>query len=125
MFKFSKVRWPPRELQLQEVRLFGIATLTRPLAIMHASNPGGDSPPNQGPDDVIDGDLTTLGSKWLDANMQTTSESTLILQLERPRIVGAYQLFTANDGTRGTHAADAHTTTDAIMCTVPSVRVLL
>lgn len=88
------------------MQLYSSGTL---LTVSEVSNPGGDSPNNQPPADAIDADVAfceptcttyTLGSKWLDLNMQDSASgynSTLELTLSDPTLVDAYDFITAND----------------------------
>ena len=93
-FTFTSLAGAKRELQLQELLLFDRDGNT--LTASAASNPGGDSPRNQPPADVIDGDATTKGSKWLDGNFDANGQTSILI-LTVPRELGAYQLVSAND----------------------------
>ncbi|MBS0358712.1 MAG: hypothetical protein JSS53_05565, partial [Proteobacteria bacterium] len=54
-----------------------------------ASNPGGANPPNEGPQNVVDGQLVT---KWFDSNRRP-----LVLDFERSVLIDNYTWATAND----------------------------
>ena len=58
-FTFTSLAGAKRELQLQEILLFDRDQIA--LTGSAATNPGGDSPRNQPPADVIDGDASTKG----------------------------------------------------------------
>ena len=92
-FSFTSLAGAKRELQLQEILLYDDDG--NPITASAALNPGGDSPRNQPPADVIDGDATTKGSKWLDGNFDANGHSKLLITV--PRELGAYQLVSAND----------------------------
>lgn len=96
-FIFTSVRFAPRELQLQEVLLFSRSSPGNRLSISSASNPGGDSPLSRMSPKVIDGDTTTVSSKWLDQNMLTNGKSELLLSLVHDEDISGYTFVTAND----------------------------
>ena len=95
-FDFVSVRQEPRELQLQEIRLFGNAS-SSPLPIASVSNPSGHSPAREKASNLVDGGLGP-GSKFVDLNMKLTGSCVIELLIEGPpQQVTAYELFTAND----------------------------
>ena len=72
-----------------------------PIAIVGASNPGGDSPTAQPAwPNIADNDTAT---KWMDATVLGTDgsvTSTLSLELNGTQAVDRYELLTANDNPR-------------------------
>ncbi|KAL1518631.1 hypothetical protein AB1Y20_002919 [Prymnesium parvum] len=94
-FRFSRVRHASRECSLQEVQLFALGE--DPVPISHVANPGGSSPPRQGPANLADGELSSTHSKWVDLNMAAAGSSTLELTLASPQPLRAYTFWTAND----------------------------
>eukprot|EP00965_Chrysotila_dentata_P031963 1065333-Pleurochrysis_carterae.AAC.1 len=101
-FIFTATSLDGKGVQLQEVHLFGVNAAGSPvvLDIIAAENPNGASAPgaeiSEGPGQVIDGNVETPGSKWLDLNMATRGNSTLVLTLAEPAVVVSYEFYTAN-----------------------------
>ncbi|MDQ8190704.1 discoidin domain-containing protein [Roseibacillus persicicus] len=60
-----------------------------PVIPVSATNPGGNTPAEQGPENLIDGDFT---NKWLDFN-----KSNVIFDFGAPTKINGYRLVTGND----------------------------
>ncbi|KAL3911503.1 MAG: hypothetical protein SGPRY_008670 [Prymnesium sp.] len=96
MIRFSAVRQPGRECSLQEVQLFSPSS-SDPLPVAAISNPQGQSPPFQRSSNLIDQDLTSARSKWVDVSMRFSGFSTLVFSFPSPTPLRAYAFWTAND----------------------------
>ena len=96
-FTFTEVLERGRELQIQELQLFSADRDRPPIAIASIANPGGESPPRQGVRKLIDGDVVSRHSKFLDAAMARRGVSVIEIGFDSPQLVVAYQLWTAND----------------------------
>ena len=102
-FTFTGTRHPRRELQLQEIQLFG-ASSNMALDLQHASvtNPGGRSPARQHVRRLLDGDMLTSHSKFVDLMMAARGHSIVEIWLppdmpRAQRCIAAYAFITAND----------------------------
>ena len=86
------------ECQLQELQLFASTSAdANPIPIRHVHNPGGRSPLRQVPAMLIDGNIESAWSKFINLNHVTDGQTILEFGFQAPVSVLAYQLFTAND----------------------------
>ena len=96
-FVFTANRNPVTKqfLQLSMIKLYGYNNSTGELALASVNNPDGESPgAGEGPSNLLDGSTKT---KWLDLKFSVNGQSVLVIELKEPALVGAYELFTAND----------------------------
>jgi len=84
------------QVQLQEIKLYG--PQEELLKVQSASNPGGENGVNnQGPGNLVDGDVTSPSSKWIDLAFGNNNASILLISLESEQVLRSYELFMAND----------------------------
>ena len=94
-FNFTAVRALPYDaIQLSSVVLVGRDA--KLLSIVAASNPGGQSPADQGPNNLLLYQPESV-VKWMDGQFGSIHSSLLQLRLASPDHVGAYWLLTAGD----------------------------
>ena len=98
-FVFTATAQMNCEFQLQELQLFSTtAEDAKPIAIKHVHSPGGHSPLRQAASMLVDGNIASPWSKYVNMNHATDQQTTLEFGLEAlDTQVAAYQLFTAND----------------------------
>lgn len=60
-----------------------------PVEVRSVANPGGNNPPLEGPDNLLDGDQ---GTKWLDKN-----KGPLVFDFGEPRVIDGFNWATAHD----------------------------
>jgi hypothetical protein len=65
------------------------ASSYEPVKIANVANPGGDNPPNEGPENVLNEEL---GSKWLDRN-----KGPLVFDFGAPALIDGFNWATAHD----------------------------
>ena len=83
-FNFGETRVSGSYVQVSEVRLFDAAGMQ--LTVSGARNPGGLSPPGEGPGMAVDGRTST---KWLD-KLKTPSVLDILIENPSAGVVGAF-----------------------------------
>ena len=79
--------------------VFQIDGIDQSMSGVSVTNPGGSSPVNESPPNLVDGNI--FGTKWLDFNMPSNKYSVIIFDfgIGQTRQFNGYRWATANDST--------------------------